>query len=690
MKKNRTTYYYIRHLLALLIFVSNALFSQIDSIQLLLTQEKSVPGKIDILLHASKTYSNSENSLKFSQQAYNISIKENDLKLIAKSAERLAVDFYQNGVLDSVNKYLGLALDIYKGLKDNDGIFTVLSYKTKLLLSEGKTKESFQINKQLISIAENINDQNKLAIAYNKMGALFSKINDIEKAISYYDKALKLFTAKNNFDGIENCYNQLGTCYNSKAFYDMSIEYYERGLEINKKTNNPDQKTAFLIGIGNVYYSLDNNEKALYFYEEALKSNGIKKNLVIKNNIASVLMNMERYKEAKSYLLEYYYESSSINDKSIGAFNLAQTYEQLGDYNSAMDFMDIYVRINDSLNTAIHSSELSEIEAKYRNEKQEEQNVLLQERLKNKSLQIYFALAGILFLIGLAFFIFRGLRQKNKANIALAEKNKIIEEKSSLVEEQHKDITDSIKYAQRIQQAILPPDKLWNTILPHSFVFYQPKDILSGDFYWIEETGEHIFIAAADCTGHGVPGALMSIVNYNLLNRAVLEHGLIDAGAILDSVNKYLTLSLHQTYQESAVRDGMDVSLCIINKSTKKMNFAGAFNSIYLIRNNDIQEFIPDKQPVGAFIEDSIKPFNNQFLQLTEGDVVYMFTDGYADQFGGPKGKKYKYKQLQQLLLDSYNKSFDEQKNIVAKSINEWKGNLEQVDDILLLGYKII
>jgi serine phosphatase RsbU (regulator of sigma subunit) len=134
----------------------------------------------------------------------------------------------------------------------------------------------------------------------------------------------------------------------------------------------------------------------------------------------------------------------------------------------------------------------------------------------------------------------------------------------------------------------------------------------------------------------------------------------------------------------------MDVSLCVINKTTKKMNFAGAFNSIYLIRNNEIQELIPDKQPVGAFIEDNIKPFKNQLFQLIENDVIYMFTDGFADQFGGPKGKKYKYKQMQQLLLESYTKSFAEQKQVVTKSINEWKGNLEQVDDILLLGYKII
>jgi len=151
-----------------------------------------------------------------------------------------------------------------------------------------------------------------------------------------------------------------------------------------------------------------------------------------------------------------------------------------------------------------------------------------------------------------------------------------------------------------------------------------------------------------------------------------------------------LTLSLHQTYQESAVRDGMDVSLCVIDKATQKMNFAGAFNSIYVIRNNEIEELIPDKQPVGAYIEDNIKPFKNQYYQLMPNDCIYMFTDGYADQFGGERGKKFKYKQLQSLLLNVHTQSFTQQKLAVSKAINDWKGNFEQVDDILLLGYKFI
>ena len=669
------------------------MFSQLDSVSLALAKENNSIKKIDILLEASKTYSNSELSLQFSKQAYSLAIKTDDKISLAKAADQLSIELYKAELFDSIPYYQEIAITNFKLRNNVDGLFKVLLKKAKFLKKINKPEKAFDVYKELIDLAEKSESTLMLAEVYENMGLLFSSIKDIEKSISYFSKSLKLYSKIKDWKGIAKCYLNLGNSNSSKGYTDLAIECFEKGLEIDAKYNNNEKKAEFLSGIGTVYFNLSNNEKALYFYKEALKVQEIMKPnevVFLKNNIAVVLMDLERYKEAKPYLIEAYYSSDNARTKADYAFNLAQMFEHLDDYKSAIDFMDTYVRLNDSLNNAIYTKNLSETEAKYQNEKREEQNILLSERLKNKSLQIYFALAAILLLLGLAFFIFRGLRQKNKANIALSDKNKIIEEKSLLVEEQHKDITDSIKYAQRIQQAILPPDKLWNNILPQSFVFYQPKDILSGDFYWIEETTEHIFIAAADCTGHGVPGALMSIVNYNLLNRAVLEHGLTNAGAILDSVNKYLTLSLHQTYQESAVRDGMDVSLCVINKKTKKMDFAGAFNSIYLIRNNAIQEFIPDKQPVGAFIEDNIKPFTSQSFQLLENDVVYMFTDGYADQFGGPKGKKYKYKQLQHLLLSSYTKPFDEQNQIFKSAINDWKGSLEQVDDILLLGYKII
>ncbi len=666
--------------------------AQLDSVNLIVFKEKNNSKKINLFIQASEKFSGQTVALDFATRAYQLAIKNDDDNLIGNSASIVSQELFNLKKTDSVSYYQEIAIDKFRNTKNTKELFDVLIKKFRFLRTQGKQEQAFEIYNEMKELAEKIGDPLNSAILAFNTGSLFADISNTDKAISYYNNALKLYTKINDWKGIANCYLKLGQQYTNKGYTDLSVEYFERGLAIDLKYNDNQIRTDFLIAIGNVYYTLNNYEKALYYYKEALlhdQKTTNKSSIVLKNNIGVALLELKRFKEAKSYIIEAYFSDCKARDKADYASNLAAIYQQLGDYESAMNYMEVYTRMNDSLNEDLYQKNLSETEAKYNNEKREEQNKLLGERLENKSKQIYFALAGIVLLIGFAFFIFRGLRQQSKANKALEEKNKIIEEKNIIVEEQHKDITDSIKYAERIQKAILPPDMLWQSILPQSFVYYQPKDILSGDFYWIEETPEHIFIAAADCTGHGVPGALMSIVNYNLLNKAVLEQGLTKASEILSGVNKWLTLSLHQTFQESAVRDGMDVSLCVINKVTKQLNYAGAFNSIYIVNGNQVKELLPDKQPVGAFIEDNIKDFTDKFYQLTEQDVVYMFTDGYADQFGGVKGKKYKYRNLQELLIKNHQKPFTEQKIIIEKTMNAWKGNLEQIDDMLLIGYKI-
>ena len=670
-------------------------FGQADSAMILVNKQTTNEKKIDILLKSISNTISKKKVLEYSRLAYSLSVLENSEAQIAKSSVILANCFFKKDNYDSSIYYINIGIKQFKTTDNKIGWFDALTYKFFILNSVNKSNEAFEVNKQLIILSEKLNNEEYKAKANLCMADFFDGINDFQNSINCAQKALKIYLKTNNQSGIQNCYLKLGTCNKKLNLTDLAIEYFERGYKLSRQTKELESEKLFLSGIGNVYYSLNNYEKALDFYKKSLEiiteNNSDDTNL--KNNIGSVLMALEKYNEAKPYLIEAYFESRNSNTNKdlmiISSFNLAEVYEQLGDFKTAMDYIDIYINLNDSLNNVQNSKNLSEIEAKYQNEKKEEQNNALGERLKNKSLQMYFALACILLLSGMVFFVIRGLKQKNKANFKLEEKNKIIGEKSIIVEQQHKDITDSIKYAERIQQAILPPEQLWKSILPQSFLFYQPKDILSGDFYWIEETDDYIFVVAADCTGHGVPGALMSIVNFNLLNKAVLEKGLITAGQILDGVNTWLTQSLHQSYQESAVRDGMDLSLCVINKKTKQLNFAGAFNSIYILRNNDIEELIPDKQPVGAYIEDNIKPFTDSFYDLTDNDVVYMFTDGYADQFGGPKGKKFKYKNLKDLLLKIYQLPFDEQKEIAEATINNWKGNVEQIDDILLIGFKI-
>ena len=291
----------------------------------------------------------------------------------------------------------------------------------------------------------------------------------------------------------------------------------------------------------------------------------------------------------------------------------------------------------------------------------------------------------------------------------------LVEQQKALVEEKNKDILDSIMYAKRLQDAILPPLNLVKQALPESFVLYKPKDIVAGDFYWLEvaslpskggfkessldkntnlpsipplEGGEAVvLIAAADCTGHGVPGALVSVVCSNALNRTVKEFRITEPGKILDKVRELVLETFEKS--ESNVQDGMDISLASLSPSKGgiTLSWAGANNSLWYIQDGELKEIAPDKQPIGKYYD--AKPFTTHALELKKGDIIYLFTDGYADQFGGPKGKKFKYKQMQQLIMDNAQLPMEEQKRVLENKLNKWKGNLEQVDDVLVIGIRV-
>jgi len=264
-----------------------------------------------------------------------------------------------------------------------------------------------------------------------------------------------------------------------------------------------------------------------------------------------------------------------------------------------------------------------------------------------------------------------------------------IETKNQELEVLYKHVTDSIKYAKRIQEAILPPDSLVKRVLPNSFVLYKPKDIVSGDFYWIDEKDGKTMFAAVDCTGHGVPGAFMSIVGYNILKHSVNNNNFTTPSLILDALNEGVSETLHHGHEESQAKDGMDLSFCTIDYKNMELQYAGAFNPLYIIRDGELMQTKADKFPIGLFLGEEKKKFTNHTFKLKSGDMIYIFSDGYADQFGGPNGKKFMANHFRDLLLDVHKHPIDKQKEILNKTIEEWRGPLDQVDDILVIGVKI-
>jgi serine phosphatase RsbU (regulator of sigma subunit) len=301
-----------------------------------------------------------------------------------------------------------------------------------------------------------------------------------------------------------------------------------------------------------------------------------------------------------------------------------------------------------------------------------------------------YAIGGILLIFWIIRWRTRSLR---KANQQLKEREIIAQQVAKQKEElsvKNKNITDSLVYAKRIQESLLPSDITFKNILKDSFILYKPKDIVSGDFYWVNQVEDKLFVAVVDCTGHGVPGAFMSIIGVELLNNITSEQKILEADKILYDLNRGISLTLSKDGGDTKpIRDGMDVALCIIDKKKKQLEFAGAFRPLYLLRDNKIQEIKGDRFSVGM-LEDSIEDSKiiKKTIELKEDDMIYLFSDGYADQFGGPESKKFKYRRFRHLLLTIHKLPMEQQKYYLDKSIEDWRGDQEQVDDILIVGFR--
>ncbi len=515
----------------------------------------------------------------------NLGISKKAKFKVAKSYQKLANAYFSNS--DFKNSLLNYQLSEAEAIK-------ITSQKLKDKQLADIYSEMASVYLQLQNFQSSINSSKKSIELYNilkiKESAIIGEYNlgNVFLAMKNYEDALNQFyIAEKGFIQLEDSfyltyvYNSIGACMHDLKDYKKAMKYFLISLDLTQKLT-PDDKSTIAISL---------------------------------QNIGETYGNLGDYLHAKEYGLKARDLFQRLNDKvnlSTTYFNLANTCAKMKEYENSNEFYRKYVLLKDSVFNEDTKNTIHEMSIKYESDKKEKENLVLTLENKNKSQIIYFALGGCLLLFGLVFFIYRGYRIKQKANHLLEEKNEIINHQKHLVEEQHQDITDSIKYAQRIQGAILPPKNMWEKILPSSFVLYMPKDILSGDFYWIEETEDYIYVAAADCTGHGVPGALISIVNFNLLNKAVLEKKLVTPSEILDTVNILLTESLHQTIGESAVRDGMDVALIAIHKHSNEVLFAGANNPIYIVSHGELKQIKGDKFPVGAFVEDQMQKFTTK------------------------------------------------------------------------------
>ncbi len=602
--------------------------------------------------------------------------------------------------------------------------------------NKNNTLRAFRMAKEAEKLASQAGNKDLLSRAYISIGSCYDNFFSYDEALDYYYKALPLAEEVNNPDVLIKVYNPLGIIYSNLKNYQEALKYFKKGGEIANRLKNQRQRAFIFNNIGITYKNLGKPELSINFYEQAIE---IFKNIENEWGMATAYLNISVAKLAmgdksgsRDYILkgmEIFRKTGDIRGISIGYTNLGEVMFQSGeiekarmyydsamviceksgdlalkkevlsgladvhrekkDFQKAFHYYQSFIKLRDSLFGIENSQKAAGLESRYLLVTAEKEldlmkkNEEISELKYHRTLTFSIILALAVASLGLiSYLVFQRYKVKQRAAAALEIRNQEILH-------QKKEITDSINYARRIQDSILPPDDLIKKYLPESFVLYLPKDIVSGDFYWLEPSGRKVLFAAVDCTGHGVPGAMMSVLGFNLIHQAVNEKKLTEPGKILTYLDHGVNMTLRQSTMESSVKDGMDLAICCWDPDKNVLEFAGAYNNLWLLRNNGtMEEYKADKKVIGSNIEDIADEFTNHVIPVSKGDTAYIFSDGYADQFGGPAGKKFKYRPLKEMLASLQNLSMEAQKAELEKTIIAWQGNQEQVDDILVFGVR--
>jgi serine phosphatase RsbU (regulator of sigma subunit) len=624
----------------------------------------------------------------------------------------LAVEIVDIDPLKSI-KYATEALKLAETTKSKKGQAKALHNigNGHYNLAEYKVALSYYIKS--LNIQESIGNKVGILASSGAIGTVFIELKQNDEAFKYLNRAFDISKELNNKGGMASALISIGIVFSQKKDYKQSLEYTFQALKIFEELDLQDAAATCLNNIADSYQKLRDSKKAIFYitkaYDIYFKNENTYGIALTLNNLGDFYELEKNYSKANEYYQKGLAEAKKIgaNDRVLAAYKgIYKSNKELGNFKEALIANELYQNMNDSIYNIESSKQIAEMQTRFDTEKKtkeidiltKDQKIKEDELNKHRLITLSISIGGVLIFL-LALLAIRGYIQKRRVSNQLTIKNEKIETAYTIIENHNKDIKDSIKYAKRLQEAILPTTKFNNIFKENAFVLYKPKDIVSGDFYWIEEATENgdqvLLFAAVDCTGHGVPGAFMSIVGHNLLKQAVNEHHKTKPSDILNELNIGVNETLRQTLEESTVKDGMDISLCSLKKNTSNsyiLQFAGANNPLWIIRKKDkyeLEEIKGDKFPIGAFVGEELNKFSNHEVELFTGDTLYIFTDGFADQFGGPKGKKFMYKSFKQILLSNQHLSMKEQREEFNKILNNWKGELEQIDDVLVIGIKI-
>lgn len=571
------------------------------------------------------------------------------LKGLAYSRLNIAACSFLQSKNDVAQDNLAEALLWFSNNPAEPGYSRALNLKGNLYESFGDYEKALQFCLQAHKLSLEINDRGTEAETCSQLGLIYTRLCNFTKALEYFRDSLRIREEINDENGVASSLNRLGMTMRLVKKYEESLEYYKKSLGIRRRNNLTSSIPWTMLGIASTYEEMQKNSEALDYYSQGMTGGDIRCSLQCIMGSGRVLSFIGIADKAEEKLQESLKMAKELKSLSLVAEaygSLAKHYESTGQFEKALKNHILYNKARESALSEDAQNRLRNVEISHAIEKSEQEKEIF--RLRHVELKKAY----------------------------------------EIIEEKNKDITAGINYASRIQRAILTnPDEIPG-LSDKCFILYLPKEIVSGDFYWFNRTDEKLIMVVGDCTGHGVPGALMSMLGISFLEEIVNQRKITESGDILNELRKEIQRALHQRGNREETRDGIDISLIVFNEKKNIIQYSGAYNNLYLIRDDILIEYLADRMPIGIF-ELSDKNFASQIISSKSGDLIYMFSDGYADQFGGPDHKKYNRSTLKDLLLKIHKMPLSEQKLVLEKEFNDWKGERDQIDDVLIVGLSI-
>jgi serine phosphatase RsbU (regulator of sigma subunit)/tetratricopeptide (TPR) repeat protein len=634
------------------------------------------------LTHLATVYNNlgylaSENGetalcLQYYQKSLKIQQEVNDKNGEATSLNNIGLLMQRVGDVPKAVEYLNRSLKMHEEMKYMSGVVTSLNNLATIYQQQGDAHRAIEYLERSVKICEETGDKSNAATSLNNLGYMYKNIKDIDKAETYYNKSLKIAQELHDQGGIATAYNNLGSTCGFRNDVDGAISYYLKSLKIRETINDKE----------GIFFSLDNIANAM------LDEKGPK------------LIEGKTAKDFAERALKISKELGFPENIMDAGNTLSKIYAKEKNWEKAFQMQALYRQMNDSVLNETNRKASLQKAFQYQYEKkaaadsvkasEEKKIVTLQlQKERTQRLSLY---GGIVLIALFSAFMFNRFRVTRNQKHIIELKEKETQVQKNIIEEKHKEITDSINYAERIQRSFLASKELLDENLKNYFVFFKPKDVVSGDFYWAGKLiNGNFMLATADSTGHGVPGAIMSLINVTSLEKAIEHHN--NPAEILNHTRQIIIDRLKKDGSEEGGKDGMDCSLIAFDFEKLQLQVAAAQNPVWIVRKNEkgMTEFIevkPDKMPVGKHDKDQ-ETFTLHSVNVKKGDTIYTLTDGFPDQFGGPDGKKFMSKKLKNLLLVNQHLSIPQQKELLETTFKNWIGDLEQVDDVCVIGIRI-